>query len=308
MRLKLGRPDLSQYSELFNVPRANDASGLTVTFLGVSTLLVSDGQQAFMTDGFFSRPGLVPVGIGKIRPLGTRIDSALARVGITELDAVVPVHSHYDHVLDSPEVALRTGAVVIGGTSSANVARGAGLTEEHIRTVTNGEAIEIAGGTLTFIDGEHCPPDRYPGTIDTQVIPPVRTTAYKCGEAWSLIFRHANGQSVLIQGSAGYRPGALEGQQADVAYLGIGQLGIQPANYIREYWDETVVRVGAKHVALTHWDDFFRPLDKPLRALPYAGDDLEVTMRAFTQFAEESGVSLHFPTVWEREDPWLLGG
>ena len=308
MRLKLGRPDLSQYSELFNVPIANDPSRLTVTFLGVSTLLVSDGQHAFMTDGFFSRPGLIPVGIGKIKPHSARIDAALARTRVTELDAVVPVHSHYDHALDSAEVALRTGATVMGGTSSANVARGAGLTAEHIRTVANGEAIEVAGGTLTFIEGEHCPPDRYPGTIDAPVIPPVRTTAYKCGEAWSLVFRHTNGQSILIQGSAGYRPGALEGQQADVAYLGIGQLGIQSANYIREYWDETVRRVGAKHVVLTHWDDFFRPLDKPLRALPYAGDDLEVTMRAFTQFAETDGVSLHFPAVWEREDPWALRG
>ena len=38
-----------------------------------------------------------------------------------------------------------------------------------------------------------------------------------------------------------------------------------------DYWTETVRAVGARRVVLIHWDDFFRPLSKPLRALPYAG-------------------------------------
>jgi L-ascorbate metabolism protein UlaG (beta-lactamase superfamily) len=62
--------------------------------------------------------------------------------------------------------------------------------------------------------------------------------------------------------------------------------------------------VGARRVVLTHWDDFFRPLDKPLRALPYAGDDLDVTLRTLAPLAAEDGVALHFPTAWRREDPW----
>ena len=57
-------------------------------------------------------------------------------------------------------------------------------------------------------------------------------------------------------------------------------------------------------MVLTHWDDFFRPLDRPLRALPYAGDDLDVTMRVLGALAAEDGVRLHLPKVWRREDPW----
>ena len=62
--------------------------------------------------------------------------------------------------------------------------------------------------------------------------------------------------------------------------------------------------MGARKVVLIHWDDFFRPLDQPLRALPFAGDDLDNTMRVLTKAAERDGVTLHFPTVWVREDPW----
>ena len=182
--------------------------------------------------------------------------------------------------------------------------RGWGLDESEIRTVEHGDTIELPNGQLTFVASDHCPPDRYPGTIDQPVVPPVRTTAYRCGEAWSLVFRHTSGKSVLIQGSAGYVPGSLAGQQVDVAYLGVGQLGLQSHAFLQEYWNEMVRTTGAKRVVLIHWDDFFRPLDLPLRTLPYAGDDLNVTMKAFKQFAEEDGVALHFPKVWQREDPW----
>ena len=98
--------------------------------------------------------------------------------------------------------------------------------------------------------------------------------------------------------------GALRGRTADVAYLGVGQLGLQPESYLVEYWAETVRTVGARRVVLTHWDDFFRPLDQPLRALPFAGDDLDASMRVLTRLAAEDGVALHLPTLWQRADPW----
>lgn len=305
MRLKLGRPDLARYAHLFNLPDA-PVGELGITWLGVSSLLIDDGTSAFLTDGFFSRPSLIRVGAGRVAPDHSRISAALGRAGISDLEAVIPVHSHYDHVMDAPEVARRTGARFIGGASSAQVAMGADLPTHQIETVNNGTTIPLSNGTITFIEAEHCPPDRYPGTITAPVTPPVRVTAYRCGETWSLIHRHDSGTSTLIQGSAGHRVGALAGQQAEVAYLGIGQLGVQPDDYVREYWDETVRTVGARQVVLTHWDDFFRPLDRPIRALPYAGDDLDRTMTALVEFAREDDVALHFPRLWQRESPWRL--
>ena len=109
---------------------------------------------------------------------------------------------------------------------------------------------------------------------------------------------------MLVVGSAGFVPGALTGHRADVAYLGIGQLGLQSERYVTDYWNETVRTVGARRVVLIHWDDFFRPLHQPLRALPYAGDDMNASMRVLTRLAREDDVPLHLPTLWERCDPW----
>ena len=302
MRLKPGRPDIGRYVDRFDVPAATGAWG--VTFLGVASLLLDDGETRLMTDGFFSRPSLGKVLLGKIAPDPARIDATLARIGVDRLAAVVPVHTHYDHAMDSAVVADRTGAVLVGGESTAYVGRGQGLSAERIRIVTPGEPMTFGAFTLTLLESHRCPPDRYPGEITAPVVPPVRTGAYRCGEAWSILVEHAGGASALLQGSAGYVAGALAGRRADVAYLGVGQLGVQSEDYIRTYWAETVEAVGARVVVLTHWDDFFRPLDRDLRALPYAGDDLDVSVRVLDGLAAASGVNVHFPTVWRREDPW----
>lgn len=302
MRFKLGRPDLAAYADRFDAPAAE--GDFSVTFLGVASLLLDDGTSAVMTDGFFSRPPLLRSALGKIAPDHDRIGACLERAGVTRLDAVAPVHTHYDHAMDSAVVAERTGAVLVGGGSTAHVGRGHGLSDDRIRVATPGVPMTFGAFTLTLIASHHCPPDRFPGVISEPVVPPVRANAYKCGEAWSILVRHTSGRTALLQGSAGFVAGSLDGRSADVAYLGVGQLGVQSEAYIRTYWAETVETVGARRVVLTHWDDFFRPLDEPLRALPFAGDDLDVTMRVLDELATAQGVALHFPQVWRREDPW----
>ena len=305
MRLKLGRPDIGDYRDRFDLTAAESDAALAITWLGVSTLLIDDGTTAVLTDGFFSRPSLLDVGLRRLTPSESRIDYCLNRAGINRLAAVLPVHTHFDHVMDSALVAQRTGAQVIGGESAANVARGAGLGSGSIVVAHPGEPLSLGPFDVTLIESHHCPPDRFPGEITRPVVPPVKAAAYRCGEAWSMLIHHApSDRRVLIQGSAGFVPGALEGRRAEVVYLGVGQLGAQPEDYITDYWRHTVEAVGAQRVILIHWDDFFRPLSEPLRALPYAGDDLDVTMRVLSRLADRDGVRLHLPTVWQPADPW----
>jgi L-ascorbate metabolism protein UlaG (beta-lactamase superfamily) len=308
MRLKLGRPKLDDYRDFFDAPAAAADAPLTVTWAGVTTLLVDDGDSALMTDGFFSRPSLAAVGARKLTPSQPRIDGCLARLGVSSLDAVLPVHTHFDHAMDSAVVAARTGAKLVGGTSTAQVGRGQGLAEDRLVTARPGNPITLGAKgnwVVTLIEGDHCPPDRFPGKITAPVVPPVKASAYRCGESWSTLIHHLpTDRRLLIVGSAGYVTGALSGQRADVAYLGIGQLGLQPERYLVDYWTETVRTVGARRVVLIHWDDFFRPLHVPLRALPYAGDDLDVSMRVLARLAAEDGIPLHLPTLWQRADPW----
>lgn len=304
MRLKLGRPDIGRYADRFDAPAA-EADALSMTWMGVATLLIDDGSSALMTDGYFSRPSLAKIAAGKVAPSPARVDGCLARAKVSRLAAVIPVHTHIDHVLDSALVADRTGARLVGGQSAANVGRGYGLPEDRIVVAVDGQPIQLGAYEITLVESHHCPPDRYPGVIGDPLITPVKASAYRCGESWSALVHHRpSGRRLLIQGSAGFVKGALAGHRADVVYLSVGQLGLQPRSYLVDYWAETVRAVGARRVILIHWDDFFRPLTKPLRALPYAGDDLDVSIRILDELAAGDGVALHLPTVWRREDPW----
>jgi L-ascorbate metabolism protein UlaG (beta-lactamase superfamily) len=305
MRLRLGRPDITRYADRFDAPTAEPDAPLSATWMGVATLLIDDGSSALMTDGYFSRPGLARVAAGKVSPSPARVDGCLARAKVSRLVAVIPVHTHIDHVLDSALVADRTGAQLVGGESAANVGRGYGLPENRVVIAVGGEPIRLGPFEVTLVESHHCPPDRFPGVIDAPLVPPVRASAYRCGEAWSTLVQHLpSGRRLLIQGSAGFVGGALAGYRADAVYLSVGQLGLQPRSYLEDYWTQTVRAVGARRVVLIHWDDFFRPLSKPLRALPYAGDDLDVSIRALDELAAHDGVALHLPTVWRRQDPW----
>ncbi|MCV7090435.1 MBL fold metallo-hydrolase [Mycobacterium interjectum] len=305
MRLKPGRPNLARYSDLFDAPAAAPDSPLSVTWMGVATLLLDDGSSALLTDGYFSRPSLKRVAAGKVSPSPGRVDGCLARARVSRLQAVIPVHTHIDHALDSALVADRTGARLVGGESAANVGRGYGLPEDRLTVATSGEPIRLGTYDVTLVASHHCPPDRFPGVIDAPLRPLVRASAFRCGEAWSTLVHHRpSGRRLLIQGSAGFVKGALAGRRADAAYLSVGQLGLQPRSYLLDYWAETVRAVGARRVILIHWDDFFSPLSKPLRALPYAGDDLDASIRVLGELAADDGVALHMPTVFRREDPW----
>jgi L-ascorbate metabolism protein UlaG (beta-lactamase superfamily) len=215
MRLRPGRPDIARHSHRFSVPVAESDAPLTVTWLGVSTLLLDDGSSALMTDGFFSRPSLARVGLSKVSPSAARVDGCLARLNVKRLEAVIPVHTHFDHVLDSALVADRTGALLVGGESAANVGRGHGIAEDRLVIAESGTPIQLGAFDITLVESRHSPPDRFPGEITEPVIPPVKVAAYRCGKAWSTFVHHrSSGRRLLIQGSAGFVKGSLAGQRA----------------------------------------------------------------------------------------------
>lgn len=107
-----------------------------------------------------------------------------------------------------------------------------------------------------------------------------------------------------MHGSAEFVPGALQGRSADAAYLGITGLSRRSARFREEYWAETVGATGVRRLLPVHWDDFFRPLDRPPRALPHAVDDLGATLDFLADRAARDGVDLQLPVFWRRTDPF----
>ncbi|MEP5764397.1 MAG: MBL fold metallo-hydrolase [Halieaceae bacterium] len=244
---------------------------VTVRYSGTATLLFDDGETQWMTDGWFSRPGPLQTVLGEIEPDLEAIAYGLDAMAVDSLAAVIPMHSHYDHAMDSPEVARRSGAMVMGSEATANIARGWGLPEAQIRVVQDGESVQLGAFSITFIESRHFQfPD--PKMIETMLtdseipaplVPPVSAFAYKLGKAYMLHVAHPKG-SWLIVGSAGFIPGQLQGMDVDVLFLGTGGIGSQTAAYRDQYWAETVGRVSPARIIPIHWDALTGPLAGPM--------------------------------------------
>lgn len=303
------RPDLGPLRARFDLADAEGAVG--VRFFGVTTVLIDDSRTKILVDGFFSRPSLLTVAAKKVAPLPERINAALAASRTAKLNVVVATHTHYDHALDSATVASMTGAVLVGGESCANLAHGAGLPSSQRRLAVPGEPFAVDDFELTLFPARHSPPERYVGDIVRPLAPAQRARRYRCGDVWSLLVTHCTtDHTVLIHPSAGYRPGALAGVQAEVVYLGIGQLGAwfgplrrRRTEYVRAYWEETVRTVGARRVVLIHWDDMFISATPELRAMRRPVDDLEVSLALIDELAGD-GVHVSLPSTEQRADPW----
>jgi len=181
------------------------------------------------------------------------------------------MHSHYDHAMDAPEVAMRTGAMLLGSEATANIARGWGLPEERIRVVREGEPIQLGNFTLTPIESRHF---QFPdpklveelltrSEIPEPLIPPVSAFDYKLGKAYILHVAHPRG-SFLVIGSAGFIPGQLAGMEVDLVFLGVGGLGSQTPEYRQQYWHESILQTKPGKVIPIHWDSLTGPLDGPM--------------------------------------------
>lgn len=276
---------------------------ITARFLGTSSLLLQDGDTAILHDGFVTRPRQIRVVLGHIRPDTRRVGDVVDSLGHTPLAAVFTSHSHYDHAMDSPIFAKLTDAVLVGSGSVANVAYGVGLDSGRIRVVEDGDTMRFGKFRLTFVESMHGPGDMAPGTIPTPLVPPAHARAWKTGATYSVLVEHGD-RTILIHGSAGYRPGALQGRCADVVYLGIALLGKQTDEFVDAYWNEVVRATGARRVILVHWDDFFRSLDEPLVPMRNGLDPTEKGLRHILYRAAADGVQVVLPVAWQPTDPF----
>lgn len=280
------------------VPVADSDAALKVTFMGTTTLLFQDRNNAVLIDGFFSRPSKLRVVLGSVEPDEAKIRSAIQRAGIQQLDAIYVAHSHYDHAMDVAVVAAITGAKIYGSSSTFNIATGGGI--------PNGQAVlptvstSSGGFVVSTFKSLHSPDARYEGVVSSPLRPPARVSAYKEGGSYSYLIEH-RGHRFLVHPSANYVKGIYTGVRADVVFLSIGALGKQSDDFIKAYWREVVETTGAVLVVPVHWDDFTLPVKSNLPLAPRPFDDVERAMAKIKQLAGDS-VRLAIPPAFTPMD------
>jgi L-ascorbate metabolism protein UlaG (beta-lactamase superfamily) len=258
-RPRLSEIDWPPYPEYESRPDA-----VTVTWLGVTTLLFDDGSTQVLIDGFFSRPSIADIVFSaNVQSSAAKIDFVLDEYQMRRLAAIIPVHSHFDHAMDIGAIANRSSASIIGSETTANIARGAGVPEDQIVVAVSGSDYSFGEFTVRIIDSSHAPLGwgasvPYAGTIDVPLVLPAPVSAWREGKSYSVVVMHPQG-TTLIQGSAGFNPGALDDVDADVVMLGVFGLENFGRKYAEKYWLSMVTSTGAKRVLPIHFDDYTRP-------------------------------------------------
>jgi L-ascorbate metabolism protein UlaG (beta-lactamase superfamily) len=268
---------------------------VTVTWLGVTTLLFDDGETQILIDGFFSRPSIFDLLFGSaVESDAATINYVLDEYRMRRLAALIPVHSHYDHAMDVGAIANRSSASILGSETTAQIARGAGVPEDQIIVATSGDEYSFGKFTVTMIDSSHAPIGwggsvPYAGTIDEPLVTPAPVSAWRAGKSYSIVIAHPHG-TVLVQGSAGFREGALSGVSADVVMLGVGMLEGLGHDYAERYWQELVTTTGAAHVFPVHFDDLSKPFG-----------EIFLYPRALESFIDTAGWLEEFRDTWDSD-------
>ncbi len=306
--------DIGKYKEWEMKATANPPiDAVTVQFVGVSTVVVSDDSTTIMTDGFFTRPTAIDLIFGVIEPDTADIRWSLQRLGLEKLDGIFVAHSHFDHAMDAPEVARLTGAKMYGSESTANIGRGWNLPESQMEVLQNGKPIQIGKFTITPIESRHyqfanpAMQEKALGgkqVITEPLIPPVKAEDYKMGGAYTFLFEHPKG-SFLLQSSAGWLEGSLEGIQSDIVLLGIGGLGAQTEEYQATYFKELVDELEAKQAFLVHWDAFTSSIREPIRGSMllsdwFAGNTMEGFDAVEREAAKRTELEVNLLPQWEK--------
>jgi len=248
---------------------ADDApSGLGVRWLGTAGYELTFEQTTLLVDPYLTRVGLGRFLWTRIRPDAEAIDRV-----ITAADAVLVGHSHFDHVMDVPYIAERTGAHVYGSLSTTNLMAAAGLPEGQVTTLdpAHPTVFEVGPFRVTAVPSAHSPfalgnKVPYPGDIPCSCELPVRGKHYRCGDVFSYLIE-VDGRRLYHLGSANLVedaiPAGVPRGEIDLLLVCIAARFATPG-----FVGRALDAIRPRRVMPMHYDNFFRSLDKPLRLLP----------------------------------------
>jgi L-ascorbate metabolism protein UlaG (beta-lactamase superfamily) len=199
---------------------ASSAAPVALTYLGVAGWQLTHAGNTLLLDPYFTRAAVTDFS----RPL-LPDTAAISRFAPPAADVILVGHSHYDHLLDVPTIALRTSATVAGTASTLNVARAAGVPEARLQLAIPGRALTLHSFSIRPLASLHSLIGIPSVDIPRDVRLPLATKDY--GEGGTLAYLvDVGGRSLFFLDTANFDEAALRGAHPglhpDVAVIAVG--------------------------------------------------------------------------------------
>ena len=253
--------------------------GLELEWLGAAGFRLTYGGQHLLIDPYLTRLSLGDLLRRRVVPAAP---AALIRV--PDPLAILVGHTHFDHALDVPALAIRAGCKVYGGASLARLMALHGRPELAVEVEAHAP-VELGPFTVRFVPSKHSKLAAglwtpYDGEITCEHTDALTPQAYRCGRIWGI--------EIAVGGARLYHTGSCDlDDGADIPRgVDVFLCGIAGRRFTRGYVERILRRVEPRLIVPCHHDDFFRPVAQPMRF------SLNVDLAGFTD--EVRAVSADF--------------
>jgi len=243
-------------------------AGVRFKWFGTNGWEISFGNKTILIDPWFNRfeSGFLQNKLNHDLVLPT--DTTLIDQHVTRADQILIGHGHWDHMADVPYIAKKTGAMVIGSETHANVMRAAGVPEGKVVQVKGGEYMQFDGYTIEVFPSVHSMggTKKYavPGhLVSVPSSPPTKVGDLPEGDTLIYVLTIGGKFTVFLMSSGNYIERAIAGLKPDVAL-------IAPlfSNNTHAFTPRLMKALNYPRLVLpTHWDNFEAPLSGPVQDL-----------------------------------------
>lgn len=234
-------------------------AGLELTWIGAAGFRLAYQGCVVWIDPYVTR---LPLG-ALIRGAVVPSDPAAVARWIDRADAVLVGHTHFDHALDVPAIARRSGCPVYGSRSLVHLMALHGLAAQAVEVEAK-RRYEVGPFRFHFVPSRHSRLQLglgvpYSGELTCDHVDALSPQAFRCGQVWGLCIEVA-GVRIYHQGSADLLEDEITDRGVDLFLCGISGRRFTP-----RYLERIVRALDPQVIVPTHYDDFFRPLDAPTK-------------------------------------------
>ena len=272
-RLPLGhRNDPSVQQDLnWNRQGVDLPTGLEIEWLGTAGFRLTFQGTTLLIDPFLSRARLTDV----VRQRPMAVQAAIVDRLAPVADAILVGHTHFDHAVDVPHIAIAHDAPVYGSASMAHLLD---LYDraDLARDVIPHQAYEVGPFTVRYrpschsklVAGLAVPSG---GELTCDSLDHLGAGHYRCGQVWGIAIDVA-GITLYHQGSANLIDDQIRDRQVDVFLCGIAGRA-----WTRRFVERALRALDPTLILAHHHDDFFLPVESDM------GFSLNVNLGGFAE-------------------------